>query len=134
MNMTQTLKAIADETRMKILSLLLKHGYCVRALAKNLELTEATVSQHLKVLREAGLIFGEKRGYFMHYDVERDVLRELAGEITALAAIEREACTPEQGGCHSKQQPCHPKGECSEETKKFCHGAQSQQHCHRNEE
>lgn len=126
MDKTLVLKAIADETRMKILTLLLKHNYCVRALARNLNFTEATISQHLKVLREAGLLVGEKRGYFMHYDVERNVLRELAGEIEALAAIEREACTPEKGGCHpAEQEKCHVKDKCSEETIEFCHGTTS---------
>ncbi len=134
MNIAPLLKAIADETRMKILTLLLQHNYCVRALAKNLQLTEATISQHLKVLREAGLLVGEKRGYFMHYDVEREVLRELAGQITTLADIRRETCTPEQGGCHSEQKPCTPQGKCSEETKAFCHGKESGHQCHRNEE
>ena len=123
MEKTAVLKAIADETRMKILTLLLKHNYCVRALARNLGLTEATISQHLKVLREAGLLVGEKRGYFMHYDVERAVLHELAKEIEALAEIERETCTPEQGGCKpSEHEKCHVKGDCSDETKEFCHG------------
>ncbi|MCL1876174.1 MAG: metalloregulator ArsR/SmtB family transcription factor [Synergistaceae bacterium] len=118
MDRSLLLKAIADETRMKILTLLLKHNYCVRALARNLELTEATVSQHLKVLREAGLIFGEKRGYFMHYDVERAVLRELAGEIKALATVEREVCTPENGCCQAlEQKKCHVKGKCGKGTK-----------------
>ena len=117
------LKAVSDETRMKILTLLLKRNYCVRALARKLELTEATISQHLKVLREAGLLIGEKHGYFMHYDVRREVLHELASEIEALAAIEREACTPEMGGCKPAEQAnCHVKGKCSDETKEFCHG------------
>ena len=134
MDRTLVLKAIADETRMKILTLLLGHGYCVRALARNLKLSEATISQHLKVLREAGLLAGEKRGYFMHYDVERALLRELAGEIEVLAAIEREACTPEQGGCHSSEsENCHVKGKCSDETKEFCHGKMEPHNCHRNE-
>ena len=111
MEKTKVLKAIADETRMKILTLLLKHNYCVRALARNLELTEATISEHLKVLREAGLLVGKKHGYFMHYDVERSVLHELAGEINELAKIEREVCTPEKGGCESKGQGnCHTEG------------------------
>ena len=87
MDTTTVLKAIADETRMKILTLLLRHSYCVRGLANALELTEATISQHLKVLREAGLLVGEKRGYFMHYDVERSALHELAGEIEALPLL-----------------------------------------------
>ena len=91
MNKTMVLKAIADDTRMKILSLLLKHNYCVRALAKEVELSESTVSQHLKVLREAGLLIGDKRGYFMHYTVDRSVLHELAKEIEALANIEQVA-------------------------------------------
>ena len=126
MDKTLVLKAIADETRMKILTLLLGHNYCVRALARSLRLTEATISQHLKVMREAGLLVGEKRGYFMHYDVERTVLHELAGEIEILAAIEREACTPEQGGCHaSESENCHVKGECNDETEEFCHGTTS---------
>ena len=125
MDKTLVLKAIADETRMKILSLLLRHNYCVRALARKLEFSEGAVSQHLKVLRDAGLLNGEKKGYFMHYDVNREVLHKLAADIEALAFIERELCTPEEGGCHpSEQERCHiQKQNCDEETKEFCHGA-----------
>jgi len=132
------LKAIADETRMKIITLLLQHNYCVRALARKLEISEAAVSQHLKVLREAGLLAGEKKGYFMHYDVNRNVLHELAREIDALAEIEREACSQEQGGCQSKEaEKCHNQdmGSCSDEVKEFCHGTHHEQggncKCHR---
>lgn len=131
MDKTLLLKAIADETRLKIVSLLLQHNYCVRALARKLEISEAAVSQHLKVLREAGLLIGEKKGYFMHYDVNRDVLHELAREIKALAEIERETCSPEHGGCQSKEEEkCHNQDNtnCSDEVKEFCHG-----HNHDNE-
>lgn len=124
MNTTMVLKAIADETRMKILTLLLRHSYCVRGLANALELTEATISQHLKVLREAGLLVGEKRGYFMHYDVERSVLHELAGEIEALTAIERKSCKPaKRDDCPvTESKNCIKKDQCSDEVKEFCHG------------
>lgn len=87
MDINKAFKAIADESRMKILSLLLQHPYCVRALARELDLTEATVSQHLKVLRQAGLVAGEKRGYFMHYAVNRSVLLDLAAHLTTLAGL-----------------------------------------------
>ena len=108
MNRTLALKAIADETRMSILTLLLQHNYCVRALSRKLGITEAAISQHLKVLREAGLLVGEKKGYFMHYDVDRTALHGLAREIETLAAIEREDCTPRQGGCRSTDSgKCH---------------------------
>ncbi len=120
------LKAISEETRMKILTLLLKHNYCVRALARNLSLTEATISQHLKVLREAGLLVGEKHGYFIHYDVKRTALLELSNEIKALSELERKACTSETGDYYSDQQQYHAKGKCSEETIEFCHGMESE--------
>ena len=124
MDKQKVLKAIADETRMNILKLLLRHNYCVRALANELNLTEATISQHLKVMREAGLLTGEKRGYFMHYFVDRAMLRELAKEIEALADIEQEACQPEnRDDCPAEEKKdCPKKGECSDEVKEFCHG------------
>jgi ArsR family transcriptional regulator len=124
MDRAKVLKAVADETRMKILTLLLRHSYCVRGLANALELTEATISQHLKVLREAGLLVGEKRGYFMHYDVERTVLHELAGQIEALAAIERISCRPGKRDDYpaNESKNCIKKDQCSDEVKEFCHG------------
>lgn len=128
MDKTLLLKAIADETRMKILTLLLKHNYCVRALARNLNLAEATISQHLKVLRETGLLTGEKRGHFMHYDVKRDILYELAAEIQELAAIEREISTPERNACEpAENQKCHTNGKCCKKIKEFCHGKEGSQ-------
>jgi len=126
MDKTKVLKAIADESRMSILKLLLRHNYCVRALANELELTEATVSQHLKVLREAGLLIGEKRGYFMHYTVERKVLHELAKEIKALAAIEQEACQPEKRDDCPADEEKNAKEECSDEVKEFCHSKKNE--------
>ena len=122
MNTTLVLKAIADPTRMNILKLLLKHNYCVRALANNLNLSEATISQHLKVLREAGLLIGEKRGYFMHYDVDRSALHELAKEIAALADLERDPCTEETSDCAPSGKDQCVKDDCDATTKEFCHG------------
>ncbi len=127
MDKKKILKAIADETRMNILNLLLRHNYCVRALASELKLSEATISQHLKVLREAGLLVGEKKGYFMHYAVERSVLRELAKEIEALADIEHKACLPEEReDCPAEEKSaCSKKSKCSNQVREFCHGADS---------
>jgi len=104
MNKSLVLRAIADDTRMKIITLLLRHNYCVRALARKLELSEGAVSQHLKILREAGLLTGERKGHFIHYDVNREVLRTLAAKIEELASIERQPCTSAQGGCQAAEQ------------------------------
>jgi len=61
MEITKILKAMADDTRFRILILLLQHNYCVRALSRKLELSESAISQHIKVLREAGLLIGVKK-------------------------------------------------------------------------
>lgn len=135
MDRSLILKAIADDTRMKIITLLLQHNYCVRALSRKLEISEAAVSQHLKVLREAGLLSGEKKGYFMHYDVNRNQLHELAREIDALADMERKTCSQEQGGCQNKEATnCHnsEKNACSDDVKKFCHGHTCHKDAHAN--
>jgi len=125
-NTIAVLKAIADDTRLKIIRLLLQHNYCVGALARRLELTEAAISQHLKVLREADLLVGERRGHFMHYDVDRKQLRALISEFEELAAIQREGCQPKKEGCmQKKREKCrvHESGkECPEEVRFACHG------------
>ena len=120
---TAVLKAIADETRLNIIKLLLKHNYCVGETARCLEISEAAVSQHLKILKEADLLAGEKRGYFMHYDVNRAVLKTLASEIEALAAIERDACQKDESACAQTQCSHADSGAvCSAQTQYFCQG------------
>ncbi len=125
MDKIKALKAISDNTRMNILILLLKHNYCVRALANSLKLSEASISQHLKVLREAGLVIGRKHGYFMHYDVNRLALQELSKEIQDLAEIKKGDCNlVTKDICQTLEKPdCLKKGKCSDEIKSFCHGS-----------
>lgn len=86
----EILKALADETRFNIINLLLKHDFCVGALAKRLSLSDAAVSQHLQVLRKTGLVTGEKKGYFTHYCVNRGILIKAADEIKSLASQPRQ--------------------------------------------
>ena len=78
-------RALADDTRRNIILLLLRHDLCVSALAHRLNISESAVSKHLRVLKEAGLLSGERRGYHMHYSIERERLRALAWELEAMA-------------------------------------------------
>lgn len=127
MEITKVLKAIADETRFKILILLLQHNCCVRALSRKLGLSESAVSQHIKVLREADLLIGVKKGYYMHYDVDRDTLRELSTKIKELAAIEREVCNPEKAGCESSERErCHVQRSGHKCSNKFQYSCQAE--------
>lgn len=81
----EAFKALGDETRFEIFLLLAKKRICVRGLANALGISESAVSQHLKVLKRANLIEGEKSGYFIHYRVRGDSLRELEHLIGDLA-------------------------------------------------
>lgn len=86
-NPTDIFKALADETRFKIIELLLQDEYCVKALALRLGVTEAAISQHIKILRNAGILRGEKRGYYAHYRVEPQVFYRLLDQLSGI--IER---------------------------------------------
>ena len=87
------LKVVADPTRLRLLSLLASHPggeACVCDLVAPLDLSQPTVSHHLKVLHEAGLLERERRGAWVYYRVipERlDVLRDaLARPLEAVGA------------------------------------------------
>lgn len=79
------LKGLADKSRLRIIDLLLKHDFCVGALADHLEISKAAVSQHLQILRKAGLVSGEKRGYWTHYSVNKEAIYQIANELKKMA-------------------------------------------------
>ena len=74
-------KALGDETRLAIVALLAAADgeVCVCDVERHFELSQPTISHHLKVLREAGLVRSERRGTWVYYELER----------RALAAVER---------------------------------------------
>ena len=67
MDLAHMLKALGEPTRLKIYFALLERKHCVRSLSKKLGITESAVSQHMKVMKDAGLVYGEKYGYHTHY-------------------------------------------------------------------
>jgi len=84
-------KALGVESRLKIIHLLKEKGpLCVNKLAEELGISPSAVSQHLKVLKFAGLVKDERKGYWIPYDVQEDMLEE-CGEILATVC----SC-----GCH----------------------------------
>lgn len=71
----ELLKALAVETRVKIIELLKKQGPLgVKELAKLLGISPPAVSQHLKVLRQAGLVRRERQGYWLPYSLNEETL------------------------------------------------------------
>lgn len=95
------LKALGEKTRFKIIRLLLSHSYCVKALSCQLDISEAAVSQHLQVLRKAGLVKGEKIGYWTHYAVEKHILDQTGEELKNIKVLPvcQKCGKPDGGKC-----------------------------------
>jgi ArsR family transcriptional regulator len=78
------LKALADPVRLRLLSLIAtgQDGEaCVCDLNEAFDLSQPTISHHLKVLHEAGLLDRSKRGVWVHYSVRRETVDALSGLI-----------------------------------------------------
>ncbi|OGN94030.1 MAG: hypothetical protein A2Y88_01305 [Chloroflexi bacterium RBG_13_48_10] len=71
-------KALADANRLKIVGLLSEHEYSVEHLAALLNLRPPTVSHHLKLLAEAGLVSARVESYYNLYQLETGVLEQFA--------------------------------------------------------
>jgi ArsR family transcriptional regulator, arsenate/arsenite/antimonite-responsive transcriptional repressor len=75
------LKALADPVRLRLMSLVASHPggeACVCDLAGAFDLSQPTISHHLKVLHETGLLDREKRGVWVYYRARTDALASLA--------------------------------------------------------
>jgi ArsR family transcriptional regulator len=84
--LSSLMKALADPTRLRLLSQILAHEggeACVCDLTEPFSLSQPTVSHHLKVLRDAGLVTSERRGTWVYYTAVPARLAVLAGAIPA---------------------------------------------------
>src|SRR5215208_6130861 len=79
--MVAVAKALGDPIRMQLVDVLRKHAgkVCVCELVPLFDLSQPTVSHHLKKLREAGIVGSERRGLWAYYYVKPEALEELSG-------------------------------------------------------
>ncbi|WP_066497186.1 ArsR/SmtB family transcription factor [Abyssisolibacter fermentans] len=77
-DMVAKFKALGDETRFKIFILISKKKICSKCIAKRLNISESAVSQHLKILKNANLIHGEKISYFTLYTIQETELKQMS--------------------------------------------------------
>ena len=79
--MAEVAKALGDPIRLQLVDVLRKHAgkVCVCELVPLFDLSQPTVSHHLKVLRDAGLVDSERRGLWAYYYVNAGAFEELSG-------------------------------------------------------
>ena len=80
----ETFKALSDPTRRSILDLLKGGAKTAGEIGSQFDMTGATVSHHLSVLKDAGLISDERRGKYIYYELNLSILDEITGWIAGL--------------------------------------------------
>jgi ArsR family transcriptional regulator len=84
-------KALADSTRQRILEMLMEGELCVSDIAKAFDMSQPTVSHHLSVLKQFGLVSSRKDGKQVYYSINRENVVECCGRLFAKFDSE-EAC------------------------------------------
>ena len=92
MDISVLLKALGDPTRLSIFQQLLIRKHCVRSLSKKLGITESAVSQHIRVLKDAEMVYGERFGYHIHYLPRQEALDALSAAFAEMRRQSLDLC------------------------------------------
>jgi ArsR family transcriptional regulator len=80
--------ALADETRQTILQMLLEGERCVSDLTESFAVSQPTISHHLGILKNLGLVTSRKEGKHVYYDIDRDNVTECCGMLISKFACD----------------------------------------------
>ncbi|MGW9130082.1 ArsR/SmtB family transcription factor [Streptomyces sp. NPDC055681] len=86
---TDLIRVLADPLRLRIVTLLARETLCTTHLVEETGAKQTNLSNHLKVLREAGVVETEPCGRFTYYRLKPDVIASLAGQFAGLAEAAR---------------------------------------------
>ena len=75
LQLARLLKILGDETRLSILNLLRVENLCVCEIEAILENSQSNVSRHLAKLRDAGIIYSEKRAQWVYYSIDPEIVK-----------------------------------------------------------
>lgn len=100
--MARVFKVLSVDARVRIVQLLKERAMCVNALASHLSMSPAAVSQHLRVLRDGGVVLDSKSGNFVHYRLNPETLqsfRTMAADLLGCAAPDLCCVDGSKGRC-----------------------------------
>ncbi|MCI7767963.1 MAG: metalloregulator ArsR/SmtB family transcription factor [Oscillospiraceae bacterium] len=89
---TAIFKALGDSTRLHIVHMLSEGELCACKILERLEITQPTLSHHMKILCECGLVKARKDGKWSHYSLSCRALREFSKDVSALASPKGDNC------------------------------------------
>lgn len=83
--MAEVFKALGDPTRLEIISMLSEaENLCVNVIAERTGMSQPAISQHLKVLKNAGFLNAKKMGMHVHYSLNREKVKEFTDSLETL--------------------------------------------------
>lgn len=83
------LKALGDETRRRILEILKQGDKTAGEIAEQFDITKPSISHHLNILKQAGLVLDERRGQNIYYSINTSVMEDVLEWIMGLMDIKR---------------------------------------------
>lgn len=86
-------KAFCDENRLRILQMLRSGEKCACVILEDMNITQPTLSHHMKILMDAGVVVGRKEGKWMHYSISESGAENVIRTIRELTNV-RAACEP----------------------------------------
>ena len=89
MAFNEVFKALSDKTRRKILELLREEDKTAREIAEYFNITKASISHHLNILKQANLISDEREGQFIYYSLNTSIFEEVIGWFMELSDKEK---------------------------------------------
>ncbi|HBA88750.1 MAG TPA: transcriptional regulator [Geobacter sp.] len=93
-------KLLSVDKRIDIIELLKQEAMSVNAMAEALKISQSAVSQHLRVLKSAGLVKDERRGYWIFYMLNKEALEECRKRLNRICTCGCQGATP------SVKKPC----------------------------
>lgn len=80
-------KALGDENRLSIMKLLtVNDDLCACHILDELEVSQPTLSHHMKILKDAGLVSARKQGRWMHYSINSEALQEATEKLSSFSS------------------------------------------------
>jgi len=89
-------KILAVDKRIEIIELLKKQAMSVNSIAESLGVTQSAVSQHLRVLKSAGLVRDERQGYWIFYSLDKEALEQCRQRLNRICTC---GCSERDGKC-----------------------------------
>jgi DNA-binding transcriptional ArsR family regulator len=96
-NAAELFKIFCVDKRIEIIEHLKNGSMNVNSLADSLKISPSAASQHLRVLKSAGLVIDERKGYWIHYSLNRNALEKARRRLNQICAC---GCLPKS--CHKK--------------------------------